>query len=91
MPAVKIFTQNEGEVIAYQLDWEVALNGASISTSSWTSSPAGLTVSSTNASPLILVTVSGGNAGTLYTLTNTITTSSSETLVRSINIAFEEP
>ena len=91
MPAIRIFTQNEGEVIQYQLDWEVALNGASISTSSWTSSPAGLTVSSTNASPLILVTVSGGSAGTLYTLTNTITTSSSETLVRSINIAFEEP
>jgi formylmethanofuran dehydrogenase subunit C len=91
MPAIKMFAQNEGEVINYQLDWTVALNGASISSSNWSSSPAGLTTSASLASPLVTITVSGGTSPTVYQLTNTVITSASETLVRSINIQFEEP
>ncbi len=77
------------------------LQGATISTSAWTV-PAGITEDSNNTAAITIAGVSygintvatiwlsGGTAGTEYTLTNRITTSDSRTLDKSIVILVEE-
>lgn len=71
------------EVKYYAFNWTNHLNtGATVSTSTWTTT--GLTNGSASvASPLTQVLLSGGTAGTNYTITNRITTSDGETLERS--------
>ena len=79
------------------------LQGATISTSAWTISPAGtLTEDSENtdavtikgvsygANTVATIRLSAGTAGITYTLTNRITTSDSRTLDKSIEITVSE-
>ena len=73
------------------------LQGATISTSTW-SVPSGITKDSDNKNGVSIgavdyavntvttIWLSGGTAGTVYTLTNTITTSDGRTLVKSIAV-----
>jgi hypothetical protein len=69
----------------YTMDWSAGLSpSTTISTSSWAIAPSGLT----NASAAVVtgnlktsIRVSGGVSGVDYILTNTVTTSDSQTLV----------
>lgn len=75
-----------GEVEARSIDWTRALNdGDSIATSSWASTPAGLTLSAATLVGAVAQTrVSGGAAGTAYTLRNAVTTTGGLTMVEAV-------
>jgi hypothetical protein len=65
-----------GEIIPDNvINWAPRLNGKAITSSAWSaSSPAGLTISNPTFTPnSTRITLSGGVAGTLYQLTNTVT------------------
>ena len=73
-------------ILNYTLDWSEWLpTGQTISTSAWTVSTISgdaapvTTVTTSNSGTTTIVKLSGGTAGNLYTITNTITTSGSLT------------
>lgn len=70
------FTHDPNANLDYTIDWSRYLvSGETISVSSWVV-PAGVTKGSdTINSPLTTVWISGGTAGTSYSITNRITTS----------------
>lgn len=80
------------ETRLFTLDWTLDLDGATISTSDWTV-PTGLTrvsqaIVSGNLKTTVLI--SGGTADVDYTVTNTVTTSDSQTLERSGTVAVRQ-
>jgi hypothetical protein len=80
------------EVKDYGVNWAPYLGtGVTIATSDW-EVPAGITEDSSDIDALAtVVRLSGGTAGTDYTLTNTIVTSAGETLVRAIEVRVRTP
>ena len=76
----------------YGCDWSDWLpTGATIATSTWTVTPTGPTLSADSKSTTATVVwVSGGTAGTVYTLTNRITDSDGRIDDRSIRLVCEE-
>jgi hypothetical protein len=79
------------EVLDYGLEWsDVLEDGETISTSSWTAT-AGITLGTSGAtapsisSTQTLCWLSGGTAGSIYTITNRIVTSESRTYDRSFD------
>ncbi len=89
--------KDPSEVLDYSVDWQgtnnpVLESGETITTSTWTT-PTGLTEDSTSkTSTTTTVVLSGGTAGTLYTLTNNIVTDNSpaRTYERDINLEVRE-
>jgi len=89
--------KDPNEVLDYTVDWQgtnnpVLESGEAITTSTWTT-PSGLTEDSTSkTSTTTTVVLSGGTAGTLYTLTNNIVTDNSpaRTYERDINLEVRE-
>lgn len=73
------------------IPWSRRLGSATIATSAWSFTPTGLTQVSTSISGAdTSVLVSGGSAGTRYTVTNRITTSDSQTLDYSFELVCQE-
>ena len=73
-------------VLDYQMDWSTWLDTDTISTSTW-DVPTGLTEDSeTETTTTTTVWISGGTAGTTYTVTNEIVTAAGRTDSRSILI-----
>ena len=86
------FIKDPEAVLDYTLDWTKWLDEAGdiIATSTWIV-PTGLTkVTETNTTKLATVWLSGGTAGTNYTVTNRITTVAGRTDDRSITIRVQE-
>lgn len=82
-------TIGPGETITWEFDWDADdwLGSATISTSTWTISPSGPTLSGqVNDSTTTQVNVSGCTYGTQYTLRNTITASDGQVGVRDIQL-----
>lgn len=78
------------ETLNYTFDWEGRLGAATISTSTWSISPTGPTLSSpTNTTTTATTLIAGCTAGAIYTLTDTITTSAGTTEQRSICLRCE--
>lgn len=81
------FTKDPSAVLDYAVDWATWLDEDTISASTWTV-PAGITKDSdTFTTTTATVWLSGGTAGSHYTLTNRIVTTGGRTDERSIIIA----
>jgi hypothetical protein len=80
-------------VLDYGILWQDWLkSGDQIATSTWTATPAGLTLSTpAHSINQATVWVSGGAAGAAYKLKNTITTSQGRTDVRELYINVIDP
>ncbi len=75
----------------YYVDWTAWLAGDTIATSTWTASPTGITTSNPTTSPTITqIVLAGGTVGTLYSITNRITTTAGYTDDRTLYIKIEE-
>ena len=88
-------SKDPSSVLKYGFDWTDWLNGDTISTggsgSSWTVSPAGLSVvGSSKTTTTTTVTLSGGDVGVTYLVTNTIVTAGGETDQRTLVIAVQD-
>jgi hypothetical protein len=73
-----VLTQTTTEILDWTINWATrGLGTDTIATSTWAISPSGLTDASpspTFTNTTTTVWLSGGTAGTFYTITNTITT-----------------
>ena len=86
----KKFLKDPDAVLDYETDWEDWLGTDTISTSSWTV-PTGITKDSdTNTTTTATIWLSGGTAGTSYTLVNRIVTAGGRTEDRTITIVCQE-
>lgn len=66
------------DILSYGLDWTAWLSGDTIATSTWAVATSTLTtVGTSNTTKVATIKVSGGTVGTTYTVTNTITTTTS--------------
>lgn len=86
---MNIFSKDPGAVVDFTCDWADAHleDEETIDSSSWRSTPADLALSgAVNTPGTATVTIEGGNAGCLYRLQNTVTTSLGRTEVYSIGI-----
>lgn len=82
--------KNTGAVLKYSINWAAWLGSDTLATSTFTVSAGMTKVSETNSSTVATVKVSGGTAGTSYTVTNTITTvTSGETEVATFTLGAE--
>ena len=80
------YVKGATEVASFSIDWSNALGSATISTSAW-AVEAGITKDSdSKTNTVATIVLSSGTAGTSYTCTNTITTSTSETWVDTLYI-----
>lgn len=68
----------------YKIDWELWLAGDTISSSQWTVATGVTKGSETNTTTTATVWISGGTAGSRYTITNRITTAAGRIDERSI-------
>ena len=74
----------------YSHDWTAWLDGDTITSSAW-AAPAGVTTDTpSNTTTTTRVWVSGGTAGNVYRITNTITTAGGRTAERSIPIRVQD-
>jgi hypothetical protein len=84
--------QHSAETLDYAIDYRRWLGNLTVSTSTWTAQPTGM-------SPIVMtealidnghtgITVHGGDAGSVYTLTNVITTAGAEVLTYVETIEF---
>ena len=81
-----VFTKDPNAVLDYSFNWETWLDDDTISTSTWTADT-GITIdSSSTTTTVATVWLSGGTAGTTYTVTNRIVTAASRTEDRSLTI-----
>lgn len=80
--------KDPGEVLDYDLDWTLRLNGDTIATSVWSihTGSALLITSQSNNATVSKVILSGGLLGKTYTLKNTITTASGDTMIETVTI-----
>ena len=88
-----IYAKDPSEIIDYTFDWDDTHleAGETISTSVWAVSPSGPTLSGdANTTTTATTFISGGTAGNVYMLTNTVTTSMSRTVQRSISIRVQD-
>jgi len=80
---VEIFEKGDSENLDYQIDWSAWLATDTLATSTWTVD-AGLTVGFASRSQTTTTQwLSGGLAGTQYTVTNVVTTAAGRTAERS--------
>lgn len=89
MTILKSFTKSTTEVATYTIDWDDSiedfLGSDTISSSSWSVLPAGLTIDSDSETTTVTtVIVSSGTVNTAYTLTNQIVTVAGSTWERQI-------
>jgi hypothetical protein len=78
-------------VLDYTIDWSDFLNaGDTISSNTYTVDTGLTASSSTNTTTTTTVTLSGGTAGTVYTVKCSITTSASRTAIRRFRVKCEE-
>lgn len=85
-----IIPKDPDALLDYAIDWTQWLDGDTILTSDWTVA-VGLTKESQfNTTTVATVWLSGGVAGTSYTVTNRITTAGGRTDDRSITIRVKE-
>ena len=90
MTTIATFYKDPNAVLDYQIDWETWLDSDTISTSTWTV-PTGITKDSdTNSTTTTTIWLSGGTAGTSYTLLNRVVTAGGRTDDRSITIIVRE-
>lgn len=74
------------EIVNFGIDWEDYLGTDTISGSSWTV-PSGITqVGSSFTTTQATIKLSGGTVGSIYRISNRITTSAGETVDQSIDI-----
>lgn len=78
------------EVKSYEVDYNALLGADTIASSSWAVDVAGLTLTPTFTGVYARVTISGGAAGTIYTLTNTITTAAGMTVEQPVRLSVVE-
>lgn len=84
------YQKDPDAVLDYTIDWSTWLGDDTIATSGWTV-PTGLTEDSdSNTTTTATVWLSGGTVGTVYTVTNEITTAGGRTDDRSIQIFVTE-
>lgn len=82
-----MFIKDPDAVLDYGCDWSDWLDGDTLSTSSWTIAPAGLTkVSDSLTATTTTVWLSGGTVSTVYTVTNRIVTAGGRTEDRSFEV-----
>lgn len=80
------FLKDPESVLDYQIDWSTWLGSDTIASSSWVI-PTGITEDSdSNTTTTATVWLSGGTAGTTYTVTNRIVTAGGRTEDRSLTI-----
>jgi len=73
------FEKDANAILDYTVDWTLWLDSDTISTSAW-SAESGITVDSSSSSTTsATVWLSGGTAGTVYMVTNRITTAAGRT------------
>ena len=85
-----VFTKDPNAVLDYQVDWSTWLAADTIATSTWTA-PTGIVVaSSSNTTTAATVWLTGGTAGTTYSLVNRIVTAGLRTDDRTILVRVEE-
>ena len=83
-------TKDPDDVLDYEVDWSAWLVADTISTSTWTL-PAGITKNSdTNDTTTTTIWLSGGTAGTKYTLVNRIVTAGGRTKDQSVKLPVKE-
>ena len=81
------YTKDPDATERFTVDWSERLDTATISTSVWSQSPSGLTLSSATADDTTASTlIAGGTLGDSHTITNRITTSDGETLDQSFRL-----
>jgi hypothetical protein len=85
-----IFLKDPDDVLDYKIDWETWLNGDTITDSSW-AADTGITVDSDESTTTqSVVWLSGGTAGTTYTVTNSIVTAAGREKDKSLSIVVRE-
>lgn len=84
------FTKDPDGVLDYQIDWSDWLGTDTIVTSTWTVGTGITKDSDTNTTTTATIWLSGGTAGTMYTLVNRITTTDGRTDDRSIYVTVKE-
>ena len=90
--ALVTFLKDPDALLDYTIDWTTWLDGDTIDTSNWTL-PSGITEDSSGmdgTSSKATVWLSGGDAGTVYTVVNTIVTAAGRTDERSLDIKVAE-
>lgn len=81
------YVKRAGAVLDYRIDWAAWLDTDTISTSTWAEPTSGITIDSeTETTTVATVWLSGGTAGQLYEVTNTIVTAAGRTEERTIQI-----
>lgn len=81
-----LFLKDANAVLDYRIDWSAWLGVDTIASTTWTV-PTGITQdSATNTTTTATIWLSGGTAGTAYTLTNRIVTAAGRTQDQSITI-----
>lgn len=83
--------KDPSEVLNLSIQWAPRLGNDTISTSNWSESSGVMTLSgASSAGSVSSVNVSGGTAGNVYRVENSITTSGGETLVRSFIVTVKD-
>lgn len=87
-PLVKVFVQDPADVLDYPWDWlEWLAEGETIVSSTFSVNPSGLSiVSQSNTTTNATVWLAGGVLGSIYTVSDLITTSQGRTVERSANV-----
>ena len=84
-------TKAPAESRAFAIDWSPDLGSATVSTSTWAVSDGVTQDAESETTTTTTIRVSGGTDGGIYILTNTITTSGSETLIAYLVLRVEAP
>ncbi|MCK5783867.1 MAG: hypothetical protein KAH06_05430 [Desulfobacterales bacterium] len=84
------FLKDPNAVLDYQADWSDWLGDDTISTSDWILPTGIIEDSATNTTTTATIWLSGGTAGTSYTLVNRIVTAGGRTEDRTITIVCQE-
>lgn len=89
---MSIFVKDPGSVIEHAVDWDAGyLAGRSITQSTWTVLPAGLTLSDPHtAEGRTVITLSGGSVGLVYRVSNRVTLSDGSSDERTLVVRVEE-
>lgn len=88
---IATYTKENPAVTDFQIDWTVWLEGRTITSSSWSVSPSGITtVADSNTTTVATIRLSGGTWGETYIATNHIIASDSEEEERSITIKIQQ-
>lgn len=88
---MKRYTKDPASVLDYTIDWGTnwLADAETISSSSWTVESGITQDSDSNTTTTATIWLSGGTAGSVYTVTNQIVTNSGRTAERSLRIKVE--